>query len=102
MDIRSTRCHAAVINGKVLRNIIVSYQGTPDVCAGFEIKPFTGEVHSTDDFNGAVIVMPAQFEFYPDEYVLTPETFSSILDKIASIVPSVLPGESVKLCFLEM
>ena len=65
--VRRTRCHAAVINGKVLRNIVVAYEGTPSCCTAIEIKPFIGETHSTDDFNGAVVVTPLSYKFHPED-----------------------------------
>ncbi len=100
--VRRTRCHAAVINGKVLRNIVVAYEGTPSCCTAIEIKPFIGETHSTDDFNGAVVVTPLSYKFHPEDYTLTIENFSMVLGEIAADVPSVTGNDGVKLFFMEL
>lgn len=99
---KSTRCHAAVINGEVFKNVIVAYEGTLLAASKLEIMLFMGEIHSTDDFNGAVIVVPIGFQFHIDKYRITCDNFSSMLDRIASEVPPVSAYGKVRLIFLPL
>ncbi len=102
MMAKSTRCHAAVVNGMVKTNVIVSYSDSNDFCTNYNIAPFAGEVHSTDDFNGAVVVMPVGAELDMEKYIIDYANFSSVLKEIAAHVPHVEAGELVKLCFIEL
>ncbi len=97
----STRCHAAVINGEIHRNVIVSYD-CAELCSNVSITPFEGEVHSTDDFNGAILVLPADAGFDLSSVTLTPATFSSVLAGIAANLPHIEFGKPCRLLFLPL
>lgn len=97
----STLCHAAVINGEIHRNVIVTYDSV-ELCHDVSITPFEGEVHSTDDFNGAILVLPADTVFDLPPLALTPGRFSSVLAKIASLLPWVEDGKPCRLLFLPL
>lgn len=97
----STRCHAAVINGEVHRNVIVTYDSV-GLCHDVSLSPFEGEVHSTDDFNGAILALPADAGFDLSSVTLTPSTFSPVLAGIAANLPHIEPGEPCRLLFLPL
>ena len=97
----STRCHAVVINGNIHRNVIVTY-GSRELCCDLTISSFREEVHSTDDFNGAILVLPVDATFDLSAVTLTPLTFSSVLSQVASTLPHVVPGRPCRLLFLPL
>lgn len=97
----STFCHAAVINGEVHRNVIVSYDSA-DRCREVSITPFECEVHSTDDFNGAILVMPYGADFDFGGETLSVSSFQAVLEEIASRIPHLEAGEPSRLLFLPL
>jgi len=97
----STRCHAAVVNGEIYRNVIVSYDSI-DCCRQLSLHPFEGEVHSTDVFNGAILILPAGADFDISSVHITASGFSSILSGIASELPVLHTGEALRLLFLPL
>ena len=68
----SVRCHMAVVNGRRCRNVIVTYSGeTVPSDRGLDVgkcecsvREFTGECHSTVDFNGVAVIENSFFEVY--------------------------------------
>lgn len=87
----SVRVHAAIFNGKIHRNCIVTYSPA-DNSIPPSITAFSGEIHSTSSYNGIVIFAPPGFTLptgleisYDIRY---PERFTGRLDSIASSVPA--------------
>lgn len=101
IDMPSTLCHAAVVNGEVHRNVIVSYDSI-DCCRELSLRPFEGEVHSTDVFNGAILILPVGADFDISSVHITASGFSNILSGIASELPVVHDGEASRLLFLPL
>ncbi len=101
----SVRAHAAVADGKIIRNALVRYPSQP--CPGIKpvISHFNGEIHSTVDLNGFIIVAPAGFSL--PEHLSTPplfsdsHTFEDYLSLIASAVPPVKAGEETQVITIE-
>lgn len=82
----SVRCHAAVMAGKVHKNVMITYDGTHAPsrnavadsveCSHISVSPFTAETHSTVDYNGIAVIGQ------PDDIAdihLTLENLSEIL-----------------------
>lgn len=69
----SVRCHAAILNGVMTRDVVVSYTGstTPDDngmtinCEDIKISDFTSECHSTIAFNGVAVIEGQKLSFIP-------------------------------------
>lgn len=101
----SVRAHAAVADSKVTRNALVRYPSQPCPAIRPVISYFNGEIHSTVDLNGIIIVAPAGFTL--PEHLSTPPLFSDshsfedYLSHIASAVPPVKPGEDVQVIAIE-
>lgn len=98
---RSTRCHAVVANGSVFRNVIVDYDSV-EHCETYLIRNFEGEVHSTDDFNGAIIIVPDMSNLDLSPVTLTPDNFYAYLENLSSILPRLEFGKTAKLIFLPL
>ncbi|MDE6860167.1 MAG: hypothetical protein K2J65_07125 [Duncaniella sp.] len=97
----STLCHAAVINGEIHRRVIVSYDSA-DRCRDVSITPFECEIHSTDDFNGAILVLPYGADFDLGRVTLAASSFHAVLEEIAFRIPHVEAGELSRLLFLPL
>lgn len=62
----AVRCHACIMSGEVYKNVVITYDGirTPSElsasdtidCRDISLHPFTGEIHSTVDYNGIAVV----------------------------------------------
>lgn len=70
----SVRCHAIITSDGIHKNSVISYQPTASpthehpqalpkhgqrltlTATGIDIHPFTGEIHSTIDYNGIAVV----------------------------------------------
>ena len=70
----SVRCHLAIVAGRKLRNVIVTYPGGafPSAAEGLlvgqcicSVKEFTVECHSTVDFNGVAVIENGSLSFLP-------------------------------------
>ncbi|MCM1137822.1 MAG: hypothetical protein NC221_08305 [Duncaniella sp.] len=105
---KSTRCHAVIRNGSVFPNVIVIYPehrkgvSTPTChLPQLAIVPFEGEVHSTDDFNGIIAIVPV--DFTPHSCLsIRADTFSSDIKQIAELLPHVDKEDIIKLLFLPL
>lgn len=101
----SVRAHAAIADGKVTRNALVRYPLQPCPAIKPVINTFNGEIHSTIDLNGIIIVAPAGFTV--PEHLSTPPLFSDshsfedYLSLIASAVPPVKAGEETQVITIE-
>lgn len=74
----SVRCHAAIVEGNIVRNVLVRY--SPDVVPGtcrltiqaieLSVSPMGHEEHSTVAFNGVAVISGHDICFVPiSEYV---------------------------------
>jgi len=93
----SVRCHAIITPDGIHKNSVITYQSTAHPtrehphalpkhgqrltlsATGIDIHPFTGEIHSTIDYNGIAVVG----EIDLTEITLTPETLSSTVSSIS-------------------
>ena len=89
----SVRCHAVITPDGIYKNAVVSYKGTcvPAYDKPFAVEvddisvsPFTGEIHSTVDYNG--IAVAGQVKSLPER--LSVGTLQAIVSKIAATVKS--------------
>lgn len=97
----STKCHAAVADGNVFRNVIVDYDNV-DRCEAYSIRTFEGEVHSTDDFNGAIVIVPAISNVDLSSLTLTPDNFYNSLETLSKTMPRLNFDQPAKLIFLPL
>lgn len=86
----SVRVHAAIINGEIHRNCIVSYS-PEDSARAPKIVPFSTELHSTTSYNGIIIFAPEGFSL-PHELDMTraiaaPGGFTDLLRRLAAAIP---------------
>lgn len=165
-EMKSTRCHAVVMNGRVMRNVIVSYPASTESSSSahrqfssithrqsggaavvvvnprcseakqggavptsiepwrgdivvtknqqspnhselnyqlhdITVKPFTGEVHSTDDFNGIIALTPIDYEL-PSDFSIQAETFTHDTNHLDQLLPTLQPDTPIKLLFLPL
>lgn len=87
----SVRCHVSVMDGEALANVVITYDGERlpselqpcDAVQGrvLTVCPFTGETHSTVDYNGiSVIGMP------PDDSIrMTYGNLRSVVGSLAAM-----------------
>jgi hypothetical protein len=75
----SVRCHAAIVDGSIVRNALVRYSSgiiPGDTCGvtvhaeEFSVVPMEHEQHSTVDFNGVAVITGSEISFIPiSEYL---------------------------------
>lgn len=87
----SVRTHAAIFDGQVHRNCIVSYS-PDDTSIPPRIIPFTTELHSTTSYNGIIIFAPAGFTLPPEldmpHATAAPGGFTDFLNRLAAATPA--------------
>lgn len=106
---KSTRCHAAIEDGSVMRNVIVTYPAPSfDNCTVIKcnrqkiaIKPFECEVHSTDDFNGIIAIVPQNYPLQTD-FPVRANTFTTDTNQLAAHLPHTREKDVVNLHFIPM
>lgn len=96
-DSIAARAHASVINGQAVRNVVVRYAPEQPSAVRPLIEPFTGEIHSTVDINGIILITPAGFNLpaslsTPPDFS-QPGAFDSYLADLAAAVPPVVDGQ---------
>lgn len=84
----SVRAHAAILDGQIYRNCIVTYSPDNKNIAP-SIVPFTEEIHSTTSYNGIIVFAPKGFtipaEVKRNDFLS--ESFTAYLGHLAAIVP---------------
>lgn len=106
---KSTRCHAAILDGTVMRNVIVTYPELSfDNCSIIKcnrqeiaIEPFEVEVHSTDDFNGIIAIVPQNYPL-PIDFPVRANTFTTDTNQLAKRLPLTHEKDVVTLQFIPM
>lgn len=87
--LQSVRCHAVIAPDGIHKNSVISYRsqvlpahGRPltVTAEGIEVNPFTGEIHSTTDYNGIAVIGA----FGRQDIKLTVDSISTIINRIAS------------------
>lgn len=87
--LQSVRCHAVITPEGIHKNSVISYRsqavpvhGRPltVTAEGIEVSPFTGEIHSTIDYNGIAVV--GNFDRW--NIKLTVDSISTVINHIAS------------------
>lgn len=87
----SVRCHAVITPDGIYKNAVISYEGTcvpaydkplSIKVSDISVRPFTGEIHSTVDFNGIAV---AGIYNKPCER-LSADTLSDFVANIAAMV----------------
>lgn len=87
----SVRCHAVITPDGIYKNAVISYEGThvPSYdkpllikVSDISVRPFTGEIHSTVDFNGIAVAGTIEL---PTEK-LSVESLSAVVAKISANV----------------
>lgn len=87
---QSVRCHAVITPDGVYGNVVISYDGAEMPPHGkaltvmsdnISVTPFTGEIHSTVDYNGIAVIGDM-----PDisDVSLTVDTLPSVVIRIKS------------------
>lgn len=99
----SVRCHAVITPDGICKNAVISYEGTcvpaydkplSIKASDISVRPFTGEIHSTVDFNGIAVAGTVEL---PTER-LSIESLSAVVAKIGANVQ--YPIDS--LCFIPL
>lgn len=101
--LQSVRCHAVITPDGIHKNSVISYRsqtvpvhGRPLTVTveGIEVTPFTGEIHSTIDYNGIAVIG----ELSRPDIKLTVDSISTVINQIASELrtESVADGDSYK------
>lgn len=98
----SVRVHAAVIDGHIYRNCIVTYFPADNKVSPSIVR-FSTELQSTTSYNGIIIFAPEGFEMPPEfdmpHALAAPGCFTDFLASLASVVPhcGTMPHEVILL-----
>lgn len=101
----SVRVHAAVADGKVTRNAVVTYPLHPDSSHPPLIRPFDREIHSTSDLNAVILLAPVGYTLptsllAPADFSI-PGSFDAYLDRLAAEAPRLVSGTPVSVIVIE-
>lgn len=105
-DMISARVHAAIADGRITRNALVCYPSSPSSDIRPTVRPFEGEIHSTIDINGIILIAPSGFTLSPELAASrtgfpTREAFESYLDALAAAVPHVTTADQPEVMVIE-
>ena len=104
----SVRCHAVIIGKQAYRNVIVRFESsakfassTPLPATEFSLINFTGELHSTIDFNGIAVAQSSEDSAQiPSE--IPAQSLSQFIEEITGKTSPVTNLNNLKITFVPL